>query len=142
MRATGPAARPAHSVEKLRARELDPAAPRLRFLGVQNPANPFIAREWRNIFPCGSRRRRRSKGFSQVRWHLVRHAAHDSFFSHENIVSILLRKLICAFHMPMPKVSPERGKEWKNREWWSQPRPHEGPQRVVQPSKPKRDLID
>jgi hypothetical protein len=64
MNATDPTTRPALSVYKLRARSLDPTTPRLRFLGGLNPADPLIAREWRNILPCCSRRAVRRKGLS------------------------------------------------------------------------------
>ena len=64
MNTTGPATRPAHSFYKLRTRPLDPVATRLRFLGGDYPANPLIARKRRNIIPCCSCRRGRSKGLS------------------------------------------------------------------------------
>jgi len=83
MNATGPTTRPALSVSKLRARPLDPVAPRLRFLGGLNPADPLIAREGRNTLPCRSRRWGRSKDFSQIRWHSVHRSGGDSFFGHK-----------------------------------------------------------
>jgi len=64
MNATGPTTRSALPVYKPRARPLDPATPRLRFLGRDNPADPLIACERRNILPGCSRCFRRSKSLS------------------------------------------------------------------------------
>lgn len=58
MNTAGPTTRPARSFYKLRTRPLDPVASRPRFLSGDDPADPLIAREWRNIFPRCSRRRR------------------------------------------------------------------------------------
>jgi len=52
MGATSPTAGSTHSLGELRARSLDPVASRLWLLGGDNPADPFIARERRNIPPC------------------------------------------------------------------------------------------
>src|SRR5437660_9311091 len=42
-----------------------------RPLDGDDPADPFIAREWRNILPFCSRRRVRNESFSQIRWYSV-----------------------------------------------------------------------
>ncbi len=64
MDTTRPTTRPTHSTFKLRECLLDTDTPRLRFLAGRNPANPLIAREWRDIFPYCSRHGRSNKGFS------------------------------------------------------------------------------
>ena len=57
MNTTGPAAGSAHSALKLRECLLDTDTSRLRFFAGDDPANPLIARERRNILPYYSRRR-------------------------------------------------------------------------------------
>src|SRR3989344_340451 len=66
MNTTDPTARPAHSAFQLRECLLDSYSPRLRFLARDNPANPFVARERRNIFPHSECFRRRGKGLPQI----------------------------------------------------------------------------
>jgi len=51
MHTTGPTAGAAHPAFKFRERLLDADIPCLRFLARYDPANPLIAREWRNVFP-------------------------------------------------------------------------------------------
>ena len=83
MNTASPTTRPAHSASKLRECLLDTDTPRLRFFAGRNPAYPLVAREWRNIFPCCSRRQGRSNGFSQIRRHFMYHTTGDSFFGHK-----------------------------------------------------------
>jgi len=85
MRATRPTTRPAHSLYKLRACPFDSATPRLRFPGGLNPANPLIAREWRNILPRRPCRWGRSKDFSQIRRHFVHRSSGNFFFVHKRL---------------------------------------------------------
>ena len=56
MRATRPAARSTHSFLKLRARSLDVLLSGFRFLAGKRPADPFVARERRNVLPNRVRR--------------------------------------------------------------------------------------
>lgn len=51
MQAAGPAARAAHAAFQFRNTDLDATLPRLGFLGIHDPANPFVARQWRDILP-------------------------------------------------------------------------------------------
>ena len=51
VRTAGPATRPAHSLFEFRAYSLDVLPSGFRFLDGDNPADPLIAREWRNILP-------------------------------------------------------------------------------------------
>jgi len=73
MRAAGPTTRPAHSFYKLGVRPFNPVTPCLRFLGRNNPADPLIARQRRNILPGWSRRFGGSNDFSQVRRKFMDH---------------------------------------------------------------------
>ena len=104
MRATGPAARPAHSFFKLCAHPLDVLLSRFRFLDGDDPADPFVARERCNILPFCSRRWVRSERLSQVRWHFVDHASDDSLFGHGCILAdqsenhVVLRKYQSIFN--------------------------------------------
>ena len=52
MWAAGPAARPPHSLFKLRAHPFDMLPPCLIFLYGDGPADPLVARERRYVFPC------------------------------------------------------------------------------------------
>ena len=51
VRAAWPTTRPAHSFLKFRTHTLDVLSSSFRFLDRDNPANPLIARQWRNILP-------------------------------------------------------------------------------------------
>jgi hypothetical protein len=51
VRTAWPATRPAHSFLKFRAYPLNVLPSGFRFLDGENPADPLIAREWRNILP-------------------------------------------------------------------------------------------
>src|SRR5579862_8024956 len=51
VRTARPATRPAHSFLELRAYTLNVLSSGFRFLDGDGPADPFIAREWRNILP-------------------------------------------------------------------------------------------
>ena len=51
VRTAWPATRPAHSFFKFRAYPLNVLPSGFRFLDGDNPADPLIAREWRNILP-------------------------------------------------------------------------------------------
>jgi hypothetical protein len=51
VRATGPAARPAHSSAHLIDADLDAALSSLFFLGRRNPADPLVSCQWRDIGP-------------------------------------------------------------------------------------------
>src|SRR3989344_1907719 len=84
MRATGPTTRSAHSFYKFPLRPLDPAAPRFWLLGGFNPADPFVSREWRNIFPFSECRSVRNKGLSQILWDRMYHTSGDLVVSLPN----------------------------------------------------------
>ena len=51
MYASGPATRPAHAFAKLFARSLNSTNSRFRLFRRYNPANKFVARKRRNVFP-------------------------------------------------------------------------------------------
>ena len=83
VRTARPATRPAYSFFKFRAHPLNVLPSGFRFLDGDNPANPLIAREWRNILPFCPRRRIRAENFSQIRRHTVDRASGDHFLGHE-----------------------------------------------------------
>ena len=64
VRTAWPATRPAHSFLKFRAYPLNVLPSGFRFLDGDNPADPLIAREWRNILPFCPRRRVRKENSS------------------------------------------------------------------------------
>jgi hypothetical protein len=82
MRTAGPAARPALAFFKLRTNPLDMLSPCFGLFYGRGPADPFIARERRNVFPCGERGLIGRKGFPQIRRDFVHDAAGDCFFRH------------------------------------------------------------
>jgi hypothetical protein len=53
-----------------------------RFLDGNNPADPFIASKWRNIFPLCPRRRVSNESLSQIRWYVMHCTGGDSFLGH------------------------------------------------------------
>jgi hypothetical protein len=64
VRAAGPAAGPAFAFGKVHGNSFYVLGPCFRFLGGSNPADPLIAREWRNIRPHRSRLCGSGKGFA------------------------------------------------------------------------------
>jgi hypothetical protein len=77
-----PATRPAHSFLKFRAHPPNVLLSGFRFLNGDNPADPLIAREWRNVLPLSARHRVRSEGFSQIRRNAVYRASGDGFLAY------------------------------------------------------------
>ena len=80
MRTAGPAARPALAFSELRTHPLDMLAPGFGLFYGDGPADPFIARERRDVFPCGQSGLVGGKGFPQIRGDFVYDAAGDCFF--------------------------------------------------------------
>jgi len=56
MRATGPTARPPHPARKFGQGFLDPDASRFLLFARDDPANPLVTRQGRDIVPYGLRR--------------------------------------------------------------------------------------
>jgi len=103
MRAAGPTARPAHALFQLRLHALDVLLSGFRFLHRDHPADPFIARERRNVLPRGPRRRVGNKRRAQIRRELVYDAAGDRFFAHQHAAE---RKT----ETGLPRLEPERAR--------------------------------
>ena len=82
MRTAWPATRPAHSFLEFRAYPLNVLPSGFRFLDGDNPADPLIARQRRNILPFCPSHRVRSEGFPQVRWNAVYRTSGDCFLAH------------------------------------------------------------
>ena len=81
MRTAGPAARTALAFSELCTHALDMLFSCFGLFHGDGPADPFITRERRNVFPCGERGLVGGKGFPQIRRNLVYAAAGDCFFS-------------------------------------------------------------
>ena len=64
VRTAWPATRPAHSFLKLCTYPLNVLPSGFRFFDGDNPADPLIAREWRNILPLCPRHRVRNENVS------------------------------------------------------------------------------
>lgn len=79
MRAAGPAAGAAHSFFQLLYGPPNVLLARLHFLDGDNPADPFIACQGRNILPRGKRRLVGSKHLPQIFWHTMHYTARNSF---------------------------------------------------------------
>ena len=82
VRTAWPATRPAHSFLKFRAYPLDVLPSSFRFLDRDNPANPLIACQWRNILPFCPCHRVRNENLSQIRWYAVYRARRERFPGH------------------------------------------------------------
>ena len=87
MRATGPAARAAHSAFKLGECLFDTDIPRLRFFAGDDPANPFVARERRDVVPYRFRRRCLNQGLLPIIRHCMYRPTGDLVFAHMTILS-------------------------------------------------------
>jgi hypothetical protein len=64
VRTAWPATRSTHSFFKFRACALNVLTSGFRFLDGDNPADPLIPREWRNVLPFCARGRVRNENFS------------------------------------------------------------------------------
>lgn len=73
----GPATRPVHSCLKFCADALNVLPSGFRLLDGDNPADPLVAREWRNVLPLCKRSRVRNENFPQIRWQAVYRAIGD-----------------------------------------------------------------
>ena len=82
VRTAWPAARSAHSFLKFRAYSLNVLSSRFRFLDGDNPADPLIAREWRNVLPFCPSNGIGNENLSQIRWYIVYCARGDRFLAH------------------------------------------------------------
>ena len=82
VRTAWPAARSAHSFLKFRAYPLDVLPSSFCFLDRDNPANPLIACQWRNILPFCPCHRVRNENLSQIRWYAVYRARRERFPGH------------------------------------------------------------
>jgi len=71
MRTAGPTAWPAHTLAHLIEPHGDASRPCFFFLCRCNPANPFVACEWRNAFPYAFRHSIRYKCPAKIRRHRV-----------------------------------------------------------------------
>ena len=82
VRTAWPATRPAHSFLKFRAYPLDVLPSGFRFLDRDNPANPLIACQWRNVLPFCQCHGVRNENLSQIRWYGVYRARRERFLVH------------------------------------------------------------
>jgi hypothetical protein len=92
MRTAGPAARPPHAFFELSTQPLHMLSPCFGLFYGDGPADPFIARERRNVFPCDKCGLIGGKGFSQIRGDFVYDAARDCSFRHMLIAPGTLQK--------------------------------------------------
>jgi hypothetical protein len=91
MLAAGPATGSALAFLELRAGPFDVVAARLRPLHRLDPADPFVAREWSNVFPLAERGFVRNEDLSKVRRKLVNDAGADGQSSHAMATPIRLK---------------------------------------------------
>lgn len=82
MRAAGPATRPALALGEILGGSLDVPRAGFRLLRRGYPADPFIAREGRDVLPGGERPRRREEGGLEIRRQLMHDAARDGLSAH------------------------------------------------------------
>jgi len=82
VRTAWPAARSPHSFLKFRAYSLNVLSSRFRSLHGDNPADPLIAREWRNVLPFCPCDGIGNENLSQIRRYIVYCARGDRFLSH------------------------------------------------------------
>ena len=82
VRTAWPATRPPHSFLEFRAHALDVLPSSFRFLDGDDPADPLIAREWRNILPPLPRHRIGNENLPQIWRYAVYRASGDRFPGH------------------------------------------------------------
>src|SRR5690606_19951673 len=75
VRAARPAAGPPHALAHLVEPRFDPAPPRRLLLAGGDPADPFVARERRDVQPKRNRGRLGLDRLAKVRWQLMHRAA-------------------------------------------------------------------
>lgn len=81
-----PAARPAHAFLEFTAHARDVLASRLRFLHDRHPTDPLVAREGRDVLPCGKRFFVSRKGRAHIGGKRMQSAAGNSFFGHTSMI--------------------------------------------------------
>src|SRR5215469_15348497 len=82
VRTAWPATRPAHSFLKFRAYTLNVLSSGFGFLDGDNPADPFIPCELRNLLPFCPRCRVRNETFAYIRWYVVYRPRGNRFLGH------------------------------------------------------------
>ena len=89
MRAAGPAAGPPLSVSEVGAAPFDAVSSRFGFFCRLDPADPFIAREGRDVLPRRQRFGVGGQRLFQVRGQVMDHAARDRLFAHRDIAGAI-----------------------------------------------------
>ena len=92
MNTAGPATRPAHSALKLGECLLDTDVSRLCFLAGDDPTNPLVACERRNVVPHGPCRRRLIQGLLPIARHCMHRPAGKLDCRHTLILSNPLKR--------------------------------------------------
>ena len=85
MRTPGPTAGSAHAGRKFGNSFFNTNLPSLHFLAGGNPANPFVASKWGDIFPQGQQLGFRDDNFFKVTRKTM-HCAGGNFLIHKSIV--------------------------------------------------------
>jgi len=101
--ATAPTARPAFPGYQFIARPFHVVFSRFRFFSGNNPTDPLIACQRRNVLPSCPCHRGRNKSLSQIRRHFMWHTNGDSLFIHIFILLLNDKHVNKAF-MPL-KIS-------------------------------------
>lgn len=101
MNTAHPATRAAFAASEVRDGPFDMLLSDLRRLDRFNPANPFVARQRRDIFPSRQGSLLGCQGFPQIRRQFVDHACGNNLFAHKGILQI-----------SRPKSSAHRRKGW------------------------------
>jgi hypothetical protein len=82
VRTAWPATRSAHSFLEFRTYPLNVLPSSFWLLDGDNPADPLIAREWRNVLPFCPSNGIGNENLSQIRWYIVYRARGDRFLAH------------------------------------------------------------
>jgi hypothetical protein len=85
MRTAWPAAWPPHPFFEFRADPFDMLPPCLIFLDRDGPADPLVAREWRDVLPSGQCLRVGGERYPEISWKIVCDTAGDSNTCHRVI---------------------------------------------------------
>jgi hypothetical protein len=113
MNATHPAAGTAFAAFEVRDAPLDMLLPDLGSLDRFNPANPFVARQGRDVFPLRQTRFVSAKGLLQVGRQFVNHALGNTLLAHAGILQIPApsnRALRMGDSCSCPRIRSDRAK--------------------------------
>ena len=116
MPAPTPATRPALSFYQFFTRPFNVAFSCFGFLNWLNQANPFVSRQWRNIFPYCLRLWGSSKNFSQIRWQCMHRTSRNFFGHYFSSIDVCITNTAVWVRLE-PQFQEQNRRFWRFLEW-------------------------